>query len=129
MAVQTNPCDTVLIVEDDRDIREALKDVIELEGYHVYTAQDGRQGLDILRHVISSPCLVLLDLMMPVMNGWEFLEECKQDITLATIPVVVVTAAGDAAKKAQASGYIKKPVDIEMLLRTVRRFCGHPASG
>jgi CheY-like chemotaxis protein len=62
--------------------------------------------------------------MMPVMNGWELLEIRERDIYLASIPVVVVSAAGERAKDASATGYIKKPVDIEVLLETIRQYCG-----
>lgn len=122
------PCQSVMIVEDDPEIRETLKEIIELEGYTVFTASDGRKALEMLRNAPQRPCLVLLDLMMPVMNGWELLELREQDVLLATIPVVVVSAAGDRAKNTQATGYIKKPVDIEVLLSTIRQYCGEPAS-
>jgi CheY-like chemotaxis protein len=118
-----------MIVEDDSEIRETLKEIIELEGYTVYTAPDGKKALEMLRNAHDRPCLVLLDLMMPVMNGWELLELREQDVLLATIPVVVVSAAGDRAKNTHATGYIKKPVDIDVLLGTIRQYCGEPASG
>jgi CheY-like chemotaxis protein len=114
----------VLIVEDDAEIRETLKEIIELEGYSVFTASDGQKALTMLRDTLKMPCLVLLDLMMPVMNGWELLKLREKDIALATIPVVVVSAAGERAKLAPATGFIKKPVDIEVLLNTVRQYCG-----
>lgn len=121
-------CQSVMIVEDDSEIRETLKEIIELEGYTVYTAPDGKKALEMLRNAQDRPCLVLLDLMMPVMNGWELLELREQDVLLATIPVVVVSAAGDRAKNTHATGYIKKPVDIDVLLGTIRQYCGEPAS-
>jgi CheY-like chemotaxis protein len=115
-------CKDVLVVEDDKDIRETLQQVLELEGYRVTTATNGKEGLESLKG-IDRPCVILLDLMMPVMNGWEFLEAHRTDTTLATIPVVVVSAAGDKAKSAPAAGFIKKPVDLESLLNVVRRYC------
>jgi CheY-like chemotaxis protein len=117
-------CRSVLIVEDDPEIRETLKEIIELEGYTAFTAPDGRKALELLRGSAQRPCLVLLDLMMPVMNGWELLDLREQDLKLATIPVVVVSAAGERAQGTSASGHIKKPVDIDVLLKTVRQYCG-----
>jgi len=117
-------CQSILIVEDDPEIRETLKEIIELEGYSVYTAPDGKKALDILRKPLDTPCLVLLDLMMPVMNGWELLELREQDVLLATIPVIVVSAAGERATGTRATDYIKKPVDIDVLLKAIRQYCG-----
>jgi CheY-like chemotaxis protein len=115
---------SILIVEDDPEIRETLKEIIELEGYSALTASDGQKALDLLRGMATRPCLVLLDLMMPVMNGWELLEHRERDLSLASIPVVVISAAGDRAQKASATAHIKKPVDIDVLLKTVHQFCG-----
>ncbi|MGZ3709088.1 MAG: response regulator, partial [Bdellovibrionota bacterium] len=117
------PCQSILIVEDDTDIRETLQQILELEGYTVLTASNGQEALDLLPQV-ARPCLILLDLMMPVMNGWEFLELKKKsdDISLATIPVVVVSAAGERAKQIPASGFIKKPIELESLIQSVRKY-------
>ena len=114
---------TVLIIEDDHDIRETFKQLLELEGYTVATASNGKEGIDILNKM-QSPCLILLDLMMPVMNGWEFLSAQKADERLSKIPVVVVTAVGkESAESPSATGYIKKPVELEVLLETVKQYC------
>jgi CheY-like chemotaxis protein len=117
-------CDSILIVEDEKDIRETLQEVLRLEGYKTFTASNGREALDMLP-TIPRPCLILLDLMMPVMNGWEFLQEQRMngDMTIATIPVVVVSAAGDKAKNTQTAGFIKKPVELDALLDTVKKYC------
>jgi CheY-like chemotaxis protein len=111
----------IMIVEDDIDIRDSLKEALELEGYEVYTAGDGKQGLELLDK-IPRPGLILLDLMMPVMNGWQFLEKMKEDTVLATIPVVAVTAAGERGESAKADALIKKPVDLDALLDVVKRY-------
>jgi CheY-like chemotaxis protein len=115
---------TVLVVEDDRDIRESLEDVLTAEGYRVITAENGRQGLERLRDQ-TDPCIILLDLMMPVMSGGEFLAELRANDVLATIPVVVVSAWPDEAAfvRAQAQGYVKKPVSLDVLLELVARYC------
>jgi DNA-binding response OmpR family regulator len=116
---------TILVVEDDREIREAIVDVLEAEGYHVESAPNGKEGLSRLREIEKRPCLILLDLMMPVMSGGEFLAMARKDDALATIPVVIVSAwPSEAAQIAGATqGYVKKPIDLETLLTTVSRFC------
>lgn len=119
------PCQTILVVEDDMEIRNALVQTLELEGYSVRSAQDGKEGLAMLG-AIEGPCLILLDLMMPVMNGLEFLQARKENSAIATIPVVVVSAFSEKAKLAreESQGFIKKPINIDQLLSFVKRFCG-----
>jgi CheY-like chemotaxis protein len=117
-------CKDILVVEDDEGIRETLQLALELEGYAVTTACNGKEGLAALP-LMRMPCLILLDLMMPVMNGWAFAEALRDDQMLAPIPVVIVTAFPDkAAGITQARGVLKKPVELEGLLQMVRRFCG-----
>jgi CheY-like chemotaxis protein len=119
-------CDTILIIEDDDAIRDAIQYALEAEGYHVVTAADGKSGLETLGK-IATPCLILLDLMLPIMNGWEFLDEVKKDPgnMVAAIPVVITSAAGSSAQSAakRAQGYIKKPIDLRLLLATVDKYC------
>lgn len=115
-------CKNVLIVEDDEGIRETLRLALELEGYSVFSAANGQEGLDILPK-IERPCLILLDLMMPVMDGWRFVEILDEDTILAAIPVVVVTAFAERAKSIHARGILKKPIDLDVLLATVKRYC------
>jgi CheY-like chemotaxis protein len=115
-----------LIVEDHADTREALALLLEVGGLTVATAADGRQALDYLR-AHPPPCLVLLDLMMPGMDGWEFLAQKRQDPALAAIPVVVFTAASDlgqaSARALGAEAVVHKPADPKDLLATVGRYC------
>lgn len=120
-------CDSILLVEDDASIREMLKLMLELEGYTVSTAENGAEGLTELKKLVQKerPCLILLDLMMPVMNGWQFLEVVGQDKMLAAIPVVIVTAFSNKSKTVQSSGVIKKPIEIDALYSMVHRYCGH----
>jgi CheY-like chemotaxis protein len=115
---------SVFIVDDDPDICEILQDLLESYGYRVATAANGADALDKLR-AGEEPCLILLDLMMPVMDGIEFRDEQLRDPALAAIPVVIVSAGGDVAAKAAAAGVegLTKPVDIDVLLATIRRFC------
>lgn len=113
----------ILVVEDNKEIQDSLKVALEVEGYNVFTADNGKEGLDALNKM-PTPCMILLDLMMPVMNGWEFVEEISKDIMLSSIPVVVVSAFGDKKGTPKTEGYIQKPVDLDALLNTVSKHCG-----
>ena len=113
----------VLVVDDDPDIRETLRFVLEDAGYPVYSAENGKEALSILSSVARLPGLILLDLMMPVMSGDEMLKALKSVHALAEIPVTIVTASG-APMPPLASGLLKKPVDLDVLLRIVERSCG-----
>ena len=111
----------VLIVEDDRSIREGLQSVLESEGYQAFGAGNGREALDLLRS-IPRPGLILLDLMMPVMSGWEVLEALRMDDAFSSIPVVVVSAVSERGE-VSASRVLRKPVEVGMLLSVVEEFC------
>lgn len=113
----------ILVVEDNIDIQESLKATLENEGYSVFTADNGKEAIDQLAK-IPTPCLILLDLMMPVMNGWEFVEEINKDLMLSSIPIVVVTAIGDQKNTPQTDGYIPKPINFDALIGTVCKHCG-----
>jgi CheY-like chemotaxis protein len=112
----------VLVVEDDIDVRETLAELLEGEGYEVATVEDGRAALEWLSHG-ELPCIMLLDLMMPIMNGWEVLEHVRQDVTLSDLRIAVITAAA-RQKPAGADELLSKPVNIERLLDVVQRHCG-----
>jgi CheY-like chemotaxis protein len=115
----------ILIVEDDADQRESLADLLQHEGYRVAKAANGREALQHLRSV-EPPCIILLDLMMPVMNGWEFREQQQQDPRLSAIPVAVVTGIRNTVDRVSALGavgYFQKPVDLDALLETVATYC------
>ena len=115
----------VLIVEDDEDVRESLADVLSARGYHTLTAANGNEALCMIRERGLKPAVVLLDLMMPVMDGYEFLETQAEDPGLAEIPVVLVTAQRPARKLGFSAvrGVIEKPLDLRSLLSTVRDVC------
>lgn len=126
MALANHPCPMILVVEDDNAIREVLTDVLESEGYQVLNAPNGQEAIRLLRSS-TLPCLILLDLMMPVMNGWQFRDEQRQDPVLAPVPVVVISADSDLASKAaaiKANDFLKKPIEINRLLDTVEQYCG-----
>lgn len=119
---EKNKCNTILVVEDEKGIQDIIKIALEMEGYEVVTADNGKEGLEMLPNM-KTPCLILLDLMMPVMNGWEFVEALSKDMTVATIPVVIVTAYGERAQKIPSKGILKKPIDLDALLSQVNNWC------
>ena len=118
-------CGSILVIEDNADIRDALGEALETEGYNVTTAGNGEEGLAKLRG-LNHPCLVLLDLMMPVMNGLEFLSACRKDDVLGSIPVVMVTAYEALAlqQAKSAAAVVRKPIDLDQLLAFVKNYCG-----
>jgi CheY-like chemotaxis protein len=115
----------VLIVEDDEDIARNLRDQLEGEGYIVTWARNGAVALEQLRGSSQLPSLILLDLMMPVMDGYQFRMEQERDPRIAWIPVVLMTADGDIHAKKHKIGaqmHISKPVDVDAILAAVQRF-------
>ncbi len=124
MGEKSQCCQSVLVVEDDEDIRTAMVDILESEGYHAVSATNGKEALELLK-TTTKPCLVLLDMMMPIMNGREFLDTIMEDSYLAPIPVLVVSAIADKADTEGAVGFLKKPVDIDMVLKMVDRYCNN----
>lgn len=114
----------VLVVEDDRDTREMVSRFLELEGFDVQTARNGAEALNVLEGG-DHTCVILLDLMMPVMDGWQFRRLQQDDPRLSRIPVVVVTAAGPRERipPIAADGWLAKPLDFDTLLATIERFC------
>jgi len=123
-ADQPDPMASVMIVEDDRDTREMLARFLELEGFDVREAANGQAALEALRED-SRTCVILLDLMMPVMNGWQFRKAQSNDPELSKIPVVVVTAAGarEQIPAIDADAWLAKPVDFDRLLATIDPLC------
>jgi CheY-like chemotaxis protein len=112
----------VLIVDDDRGIRESLKSVVESAGHQAFVAGNGREAIDLLRQ-IPRPALILLDLMMPVMTGWELLARLREDDAFSAIPVVIVSAV-PSKDAVGATRVIQKPLDVDVLLNIVEEFCG-----
>lgn len=112
----------ILIVEDDEDIRTAMIEVIENEGYPTMSAPNGAEALKLLRSA-PLPCLIFLDMMMPVMNGREFLAEVTKDEKFSEIPIVVVSANAAQANVAGAREFLKKPIDLDTVIRLVEQFC------
>ena len=109
----------VLVVDDDPDIRETLRDVIEAEGFAVVCAADGQKALEALRQGLR-PSLVVLDLMMPIMSGWELLDAVRAERELAGLPVAVISASGGRTAPPGATCSLRKPVDLDTLIELVR---------
>jgi CheY-like chemotaxis protein len=124
--VNPAPHDVVFVVEDDPDTREALAEFVQALGHVVVAVENGKEALDLLRSKRFEPCVILLDIMMPVMNGWEFLAERRADRRLSAIPVVVISA--DPTAQARGTGpdvaeFLKKPIEIGVLSETLARHC------
>lgn len=112
----------MLVVDDDPDILEALSEILEAEGFEIRRARNGKEALERLSP--EPPQLILLDLMMPVMDGWEFAQRMKQLPDVAHIPIIVLSADRNVSNKATgigAVGYLAKPFELNDLLDMVRR--------
>lgn len=116
----------VLVVEDDNDLRESLSQALRDHGYTVTQAENGQQALDLL-HAGARPSIILLDLMMPVLNGWELRDALRDDPALADIPQLVISAYMDEAEQhvleLSPDDCIRKPFAIRVLLEAIERHC------
>jgi CheY-like chemotaxis protein len=116
---------TILIVEDDTIVREGLAAILKRAGYRTLAAANGREALDRLRE--GPVNLILLDMMLPVLNGWRLLERRRDHRALLAAPILIVTGFEDGslewAVALGAAGYLRKPVDVETLLAEVKRCC------
>jgi len=124
------PAGNILIVEDDSETREMLATLLATEGFYAVAAEDGLEALHLLRTVRRRapevPCLVLLDLKMPRLGGHEFRRAQLGDPTVASVPIAVMSGATDLESRAQALGAVAsvaKPIDVDVLLDVVRRYC------
>lgn len=120
----------ILVVDDDPEIRETVIEVLEDAGYEVVGARDGVEALAQLRDPEDRWCVVLLDLMMPNMDGRTFRQEQLQDPVISPIPVVIVSANSDveeAAKELQVAAHVTKPLRLTELVTIVNRFCSRAA--
>jgi two-component system, chemotaxis family, chemotaxis protein CheY len=112
---------TVLVVEDEVDLREMLQEALELSGYAVVAVADGRAALDAMAR-IESLCLVLLDLLMPGMNGWDFCDHVRKRPELARLPIIVHSSATNSPPRG-ATAVVRKPVKLDRLLSIVGEHC------
>jgi CheY-like chemotaxis protein len=116
----------VLIVDDDEEIRESMIDFLQDHGYAPVGATNGKDALDKLEGGLPEPCVIIMDLMMPVMDGLTFRDEQLRHPELAGIPVIVVSAFREAAavvRDMDCVGLVPKPLDLDKLLRAVRQHC------
>jgi CheY-like chemotaxis protein len=115
----------ILLVEDDEDIRTDLKEMLEISGYPTETAANGVEALRRLDGGASQPALILIDLLMPVMNGWQFRSAQLERSALATIPIVVMSGAANVHNEARELGavaYVTKPFSMRSLLEIIGRY-------
>jgi two-component system response regulator MprA len=115
--------ETILVVEDDVDCREAVVAALECDGYHVLAASNGYEALILARGDVR-PAMILLDLMLPVMDGWQFLSLQQSERDICGIPVVLFSGERELGRRAQelrVAGWLRKPVDLQQLLATVER--------
>jgi CheY-like chemotaxis protein len=110
----------VLVIENDRELRECMQHVLEDEGFPTIAADHGHSALEALRTEGQLPDVIVLDLMMPIMNGWDFLESIRSDPKLVSIPVIVITGAPERLDRERVSRALRKPVDLDQLLEAVR---------
>ena len=116
----------VLVVDDDEVIRETIVEFLHDNGYQALGALDGQDALSKLGTDAEKPCLIVLDLMMPVMDGLSFRQQQLRDPELSDIPIVVVSAYKDVADQARdlaAAAYLKKPLKLSDLLELVQEYC------
>lgn len=126
-------CKSILVADDNDDIREAIVEALENEGYQVRAARNGSEALEILK-TMPVPTLILLDLMMPVMSGWEFLDAQKRDARFAAHQVVTISAVNSQQSiedptPLDTAGSIQKPFSLGKLWEKVAEFCGPPPAG
>ena len=117
--VAAKPDSVVLVVEDEAESRDTLRELLELEGYTVETASDGKAALEVLETI--DPCVVLLDLFMPVMDGWQVIDRLRTDGRLARMNVLIITSAGHRAPADLR--VLHKPLNIDKLISTIESVC------
>ena len=126
------PPKPILIVDDDKDVRSALAELLEGEGYAVTGAHNGQEALQLMRGGLH-PAVILLDLMMPVMDGWDFRSEQERDPALCRVPVVIVSASGFSPESIQTqfrpAAFVPKPLERKQVLDAVARVFSSSAPG
>lgn len=121
MAITRQKRRPLLLVEDYEGIRDAVAEILQAEGFEVVTASNGREGLEQLARM-TRPCLILLDMVMPIMGGAEFLARLRADPELRACTVFIATVSKPTPVPG-ADGYLRKPFDVEELLTVVDRHC------
>lgn len=116
---------TILVVEDDHNIRVSLRQALEAHGYYVFSAANGVDGLAMLMR-IKRPTVILLDWLLPLMGGKEFLQAKMKDENLANIPVIVISAVAHEIKETGINELLPKPIDLNQLIKTIKKYCDEP---
>lgn len=114
----------ILVVEDDVELRQSIGELLEIKGYTVLLASQGLEALTLLERESGLPDLILLDLMMPLMNGGEFLKAMRANSKFTALPVVVMSAGGAKIDSSQANAWLRKPFRMAELITMVERHCG-----
>lgn len=116
-------CKNVLIIDDDEAVRETIGEILESRGYHPLFASDGAEAISMMERQSEPPCLILLDMMMPGMNGWQFLDFQRADPKFANVPVIVCSAYSETAKSVSNATILAKPIELTSLVQAVHAFC------
>ena len=115
---------TILVVDDDPEVRQSMSFFLDAKGYSVVEAENGQEALEVLKRIRRFPCLVVLDLFMPVLNGREFLKRLAQDPVLRDIPVIVVSGNDNFDVPLEGvAAYLRKPVKPDRLVEIVDQYC------
>ncbi|WP_434425870.1 response regulator [Nannocystis pusilla] len=120
---------TILIIEDDTEIRGITAVLLRREGYIVEEARSGDEALTYLRRSDRDPCLILVDLMMPILGDWDVVDILRDEDRILALPVVVLSAAHPDKAPSGVAGFVRKPIDFDLLLGLVRRYCGPAPAG
>jgi CheY-like chemotaxis protein len=122
--VKTRDPSLMLVVDDDPDVRGSVSQLLDTKGYSTVQAENGQKALDILKTTPHLPCLIILDLAMPVMNGYQFLALRAQDPTLRDIPVVIISGNSQAgATLKEIDAYLTKPINVDRLIDVIDQHC------
>jgi CheY-like chemotaxis protein len=113
----------ILVIEDDHDARDSLRSLLEDFGYQVLTAADGLSAFELLRSGKPRPSMILLDLMMPIMDGWTFAEEIEARGEFSQIPIVIMSAFPEPTTPESAVAFCQKPLHISSLLKLIEQYC------
>jgi CheY-like chemotaxis protein len=129
-AVEPSRLELILVVDDDPDCRDAVRTVLEGAGYRIAEAKDGREALAFVQKALEKPALLLLDLMMPTMDGWQLRGQLRSDPELAAIPIVIMTAHVGVLRAVSnatpATPVLAKPLDVDRLLQMVATYSAVP---
>jgi twitching motility two-component system response regulator PilH len=116
-------CKNILVIDDDEAVLETIGEILESRGYLAAFARDGDEAFRILQKGPDLPCLIILDMMMPGVNGWQFLERQRADSKFANVPVIICSAFAETAKSVHGATILEKPIELQSLVRVVQAFC------